>query len=301
MQERVAKLLEESGGQQLERRGVLEHAIASGALDEMRAAAFELLVEARTERAAAFFSRMHRGEMSREIDRLSDPAVRVEDVRRALRGLIDASARALHLGHPLRLLIAGRPNAGKSTLFNRLVERERVTVSSRAGTTRDLVRETISLDDFPVELIDSAGLRERGADPVESEAIRRVREERADAVVFLIAPPWNVDEEARRFLERFDAGRRLVVGNFRDESDANIPENVDVAISALGGVGVDELRRLIGGRFLGSEAPDLAAPFTERQVSALKTALRALDSVATAAALDECRSLLIIGLRSSWP
>ncbi len=301
IQQRVAELFENLGGRRVERREVLELAVSSGALDPIQAAAFELLVEARTERAAAFFWRMFRGELSRKIERLRDAARSVEELRRGLGGLLRASQRVLRLGLPLKLLIAGRPNTGKSTLFNRLVETERVTVSARAGTTRDIIRETISVDGFPVEVGDGAGLRERGEDPVETEAIRRVRDERADAVVYLLAPPWSLDEEARGFLGRFAADRRLVVGNFLDQSDPGTPKSVDATISALRGDGVEELKRLIARRFLDTEGSFAEAPFTERQIEGLESALRSFGSDASTAALDECRRLLIMGVRSSWP
>ena len=69
-----------------------------------------------------------------------------------------ARGRIVHDG--LTLAIVGRPNAGKSSLFNRLVERDRAIVTATPGTTRDLVTERISLDGIPLELVDTAGLRE---------------------------------------------------------------------------------------------------------------------------------------------
>ncbi len=108
-----------------------------------------------------------------------------------------ARGRIVHDG--LTLAIVGRPNAGKSSLFNRLVERDRAIVTATPGTTRDLVTERISIGGIPIELVDTAGLRE-GREEVEQLGIARSREALADAALVLIVldatQPLN-DEEHR--------------------------------------------------------------------------------------------------------
>src|SRR5438309_50062 len=98
------------------------------------------------------------------------------------------------------LAIIGRPNVGKSSLFNRLIERDRAIVTATPGTTRDLVTEHVSLDGIPVELIDTAGLRE-STDEAESIGIAKSREAMAEADVVLLvldatAPIHQEDEAA---------------------------------------------------------------------------------------------------------
>ncbi len=83
------------------------------------------------------------------------------------------------------LAIVGRPNAGKSSLFNRLVQRERAIVTAAPGTTRDLVTERVSLGGIPVELVDTAGMRE-ASDEAEQIGIRKSREALADADMVLM-------------------------------------------------------------------------------------------------------------------
>ena len=97
----------------------------------------------------------------------------------------------------LTLAIVGRPNAGKSSLFNRLVERDRAIVTATPGTTRDLVTERISLDGIPLELVDTAGLRE-GFRRSGTAGDRRSREALADAAIVLVVldatQPLNQEE-----------------------------------------------------------------------------------------------------------
>lgn len=109
----------------------------------------------------------------------------VQELARTLRGLA-AAARTARLAHGrVRAVIAGPPNAGKSSLFNNLMSMERAIVSPRPGTTRDVVEASISLEGRPVTLVDTAGLRD-AQDEVEEEGVRRTREALAEADVVLL-------------------------------------------------------------------------------------------------------------------
>ena len=92
----------------------------------------------------------------------------------------------------LTLAIVGRPNVGKSSLFNRLVERERAIVTAVPGTTRDLVTERVSLGGIPLNLVDTAGLRE-AADEVEAIGIQKSREALAEADIVLVVVDASAD------------------------------------------------------------------------------------------------------------
>ena len=128
-----------------------------------------------------------------EIDFLADPALAARVT--ALRTRFDAVTRAARQGRVLRdgltVVIAGRPNAGKSSLLNVLAGHDAAIVTDLPGTTRDVVREQLELDGLPVTVLDTAGLRVAGegpADAVEAEGIRRTRAEiaRADRVLFVV-------------------------------------------------------------------------------------------------------------------
>jgi tRNA modification GTPase len=137
-------------------------------------------------------------------------------------GALEASfsrGRIVHDG--LTLAIVGRPNAGKSSLFNRLVERDRAIVTATPGTTRDLVTERISIGGIPIELVDTAGLREgprANIDEIEQLGIARSREALADAALVLIVldATQPLNDEEHRLLAAVEGRPALVAVNKSD-------------------------------------------------------------------------------------
>lgn len=125
-----------------------------------------------------------------EIDFLSSQEVRerLDDVRQRMTEALRDARQGVLLQQGLHVVIAGRPNAGKSSLLNRLAGHEAAIVTAVAGTTRDLLRERIDIDGLPLHVVDTAGLRASTDDPIEQEGIRRARAElqRADRVLFVI-------------------------------------------------------------------------------------------------------------------
>ena len=126
---------------------------------------------------------------SEEIEFLADPAIaaRLDAARSGCEALLAGSRTGRVLTEGLTVVIAGAPNAGKSTLLNRLAGHEAAIVSDQPGTTRDLLRERVLVGGVPMTLVDTAGLRDTG-DAIEQEGVRRAREAlgRADHVLFLV-------------------------------------------------------------------------------------------------------------------
>jgi tRNA modification GTPase len=190
----------------------------------------------------------------------------IANIRPPLEDLVRSFAYGKIVHEGLTLAIVGRPNVGKSSLFNRLVERERAIVTATPGTTRDLVTETVSLDGIPVRLVDTAGIR-RALDEAESIGIQKSMEALADADLVLLVldatqPESQEDAELRRQVEQRAA---IVVENKADlasagghaemsphdtASDAKSPV---IRTSALTGHGIPELRAAIL-RHVGGEA-----------------------------------------------
>jgi tRNA modification GTPase len=187
-----------------------------------------------------------------EIDFLADPALaeRLHGVRARFAELSASAGQGVLLRDGLTLVIAGRPNAGKSSLLNRLAGYEAAIVTPHPGTTRDVLRERIEIDGLPVHVLDTAGLRET-EDPIESEGVRRAQGEiaRADRVLFLVD---SHDPEAMRTLpadlERLPRGVPVtVIANKADLSGELAGplaggELTRIAISALTGEGLEALR-----------------------------------------------------------
>jgi tRNA modification GTPase len=147
----------------------------------------------------------------------------------------------------LTLAIVGRPNVGKSSLFNALLEQDRAIVTDIPGTTRDVVSETAAIGGIPVKLYDTAGIR-AATERVESLGIERSFQAMADADLTLVVLDLSADvqEEDRRLIERAQAqGRWLVVGNKCDVAQDGAREEGAIVVSALTGEGIQRLREAI--------------------------------------------------------
>ncbi|HLJ26148.1 MAG TPA: tRNA uridine-5-carboxymethylaminomethyl(34) synthesis GTPase MnmE [Candidatus Angelobacter sp.] len=171
---------------------------------------------------------------------------RMGEVEGPLEKLRDSFAygRVVHEG--FTLAIVGRPNVGKSSLFNRLVERERAIVTASPGTTRDLVTETVALGGIPLKLIDTAGIR-HSTEEAESIGIRKSYEALSDAdmvVVVLDSSSGVVDQDVE-LLETVKNRRALVAANKIDLTTAPLmqPDGFEVIrTSAITGEGIERLR-----------------------------------------------------------
>ncbi len=174
---------------------------------------------------------------------------RIREVRAPLTSLAESFAYGKIVHEGLTLAIVGRPNVGKSSLFNRLVERERAIVTATPGTTRDLVTETVSIGGIPVRLVDTAGIRQ-ALDEAESIGISKSMEALADAdlVLVVLDASQTPDKTDRELLEQV-AGRPVIaVLNKSDlATAAALPYGGApvVRTSAISGEGIAELRQQI--------------------------------------------------------
>ncbi|MGP8270672.1 MAG: tRNA uridine-5-carboxymethylaminomethyl(34) synthesis GTPase MnmE [Terracidiphilus sp.] len=217
-------------------------------------------------------------EIARRIDELTPPLTALE--------ASFGRGRIVHDG--LTLAIVGRPNVGKSSLFNRLVERDRAIVTATPGTTRDTVTERISLEGIPLELVDTAGLRE-AAEEVEQLGIARSREALADAalVVVVLDATQALNDEERRLLAAVEGRPAVVAVNKSDliEAGQPLPDCAGVpalATSALTGEGLSELRERILSLATGGAAAEPGMLTSLRHQQAIAAALAALADAARA-------------------
>jgi tRNA modification GTPase len=175
---------------------------------------------------------------------------RIASVRLPLEQLLSSFAYGKIVHEGLTLAIVGRPNVGKSSLFNRLVERERAIVTATPGTTRDLVSETVAIGGIPVKLVDTAGIRQ-ALDEAESIGIKKSMEALADADLVLVVLDATEErtKEDDELLRQAENRPLLVVENKVDLSRARRPKVGGkfsvILTSALTGQGIAELRGAI--------------------------------------------------------
>jgi tRNA modification GTPase len=242
-----------------------------------------------------------------EVTPAAEIARRIDEIVPPLKTLEASFARGRIVHDGLTLAIVGRPNAGKSSLFNRLVERERAIVTATPGTTRDLVTERISLDGIPLELVDTAGLRE-GREEVEQLGIARSREAMADAALVLIVldATQPLNDEERSLLASVEGRSALVAINKSDLANAE-PLAHQVAslpvlpTSARTGEGIPALREQILALATGGTSAEPGMLTSLRHQQTISTALSALADATKANAASIPHEMILLDLyRSLW-
>ncbi len=306
-----------------------ERAFLAGRLDLTQAEAVRDLIEAQTLYQARVAAEQMGGALSRRIQPAKQELVelialleagidfaeddvevtpneeivtRIDTIAAELRQLARSfdHGRMVHAG--LRLAIVGRPNVGKSSLFNRLLERERAIVTATPGTTRDLVTDRLSLGGIPVELVDTAGLRE-AKDEAEAIGIRKSRETLADADVVMLVLDASVPlrDDEHQLIESLAGRRALVVRNKSDLSDAaevaaDLPL-ATVTTSALTGEGLQSLREALTESVRNPAGESESGFLTSlRHFEAVTGALSALNAAKEAVANKIPHEMLLLDL-----
>lgn len=282
-----------AAGARLARRGEFtERAFLNGKLDLSAAEAVIDLVDARTDRAADDAQARLRGALSDRYEALYSDAIDassrmehlldvdeeeipdgtmeaysagIDGLKDRIRALLDTAHEGRILRDGALVVLAGAPNAGKSSLMNALLGERRAIVSDIAGTTRDSIEEGLDVDGWPVRLVDTAGLRAT-EDVIEAEGVVRSEElmAKADIVIALDCDiPGAIRVHAKCDLDEV-----------RSEGEA-------LNVSSRTGEGLDELRREIANRLerLSSEASEEAADVTVRHTDLLGKALASFEGV----------------------
>jgi tRNA modification GTPase len=187
-----------------------------------------------------------------EIDLLSDERLgeQLATLSEAVERVLASARQGQLLQDGITLVIAGRPNAGKSSLLNALAGYDAAIVTDIPGTTRDVLRERIQIDGMPLHIIDTAGLHD-STDPVEQAGMQRARRamENADRVLLVIDDQAGYATADAAILEELPAGiphtriRNKIDISGRPPGISEVGASVEVALSAHTGAGLDELRR----------------------------------------------------------
>jgi tRNA modification GTPase len=218
----------------------------------------------------------------------------IEDLERLLASY--AWGKYVHDG--MTLAIVGRPNVGKSSLFNALLGTDRAIVTDIPGTTRDTVSESFALEGVPVRLVDTAGIRD-SQDLVERLGIERTERAMADADITLVVLDLGepLSDADRGLLARAERqGWRVVVGNKSDLPRRLEPGVEEIAVSAQTGAGIAELKRLLVERIApgGAAAPQSALITSARHEALLREAREAAMKARQANAAGLPHELLLL-------
>lgn len=290
-----------------------QRAFLNDKLDLTQAEAIADLIDSASQQAARLALRSLQGEFSRrvhellekltqlrmyveaaidfpeeEIDFLHDEQIRsqLQSLLHTVKDTLESAAQGCLMREGMTVVIAGKPNAGKSTLLNQLTGKDTAIVTEIPGTTRDVLREQIHLDGMPVHVIDTAGLRD-SADRVEQEGIRRAwREiEQADRILYLIDHQQRLSVEDQQFLEKLrHAGPGLtIVHNKIDITGASpaiqgTESQCEIYLSAKQGLGVQLLREHLKACVGFQSAGEGAFMARRRHVQALQLALNHIES-----------------------
>ncbi|HXG82920.1 MAG TPA: tRNA uridine-5-carboxymethylaminomethyl(34) synthesis GTPase MnmE [Pyrinomonadaceae bacterium] len=251
-------------------------ALANGRMNLSQAEAIRDLIDAQSIASARQSIRQLRGELSNQLQPLKDdllniivvlesslefveddlPDFRAQSIKEKLLGIVknlEKMAATFQAGkllrEGLRVALVGRPNVGKSSLFNALLGHERAIVTPIAGTTRDQLRERFTINNVPISLIDTAGLRET-SDTVESIGVERSKQTMADAdlVVVMLDGSENLTAEDEKIFSQLEDLNYLVAINKSDLEQSKIKfdgKTEALHISAKTGEGLSELQKAI--------------------------------------------------------
>lgn len=264
--------------------------------DLLAAQAILSVASARTERAAAILLDQYRGALRKALDNLDQALVR-GDISAADAAIDELLARAdlgLHLTKPWKIVIAGRPNAGKSSLMNAILGYQRSIVWPEPGTTRDVLTATTAIDGWPVEMTDTAGLR-AAADSLEAEGVARAKVQvaTADLTIFVAEMTALWDDPLYQQIKSESRRPPVIVHNKCDLARSTSDQRpAGIEASALTGQGVDRLCRAIVQALVPAPPPrGSAIPFTAEQVAALTAAAREVKNGDASAARQQMKTL----------
>ena len=195
--------------------------------------------------------------------------------------------------------IIGKPNVGKSSLFNALLSLDRAIVTDIAGTTRDVLRETLDLG-IPVTLVDTAGIRDdKEISEVEKIGIEysKTSLDEADLVLFVYDASKGLDEEDKRVLELIKDKNYLLIANKADLTEQK--EEPAICISALTGYGINDLKTLLKNKVCDIEPENLEFITNTRQQTCLEKARNSIGQALLAANVRELQDLISIDVKSA--
>ena len=200
----------------------------------------------------------------------------------------------------IKVAIVGRPNVGKSSLFNALLNLDRAIVTDIAGTTRDVIKENIDMG-IPVTLIDTAGIREnRSIDKVEEIGIEYSKQsaKEADLILFMYNSSEGLTKEDKEIYEIIKDKTHIIIANKVDLGSKNL-EPKSLKLSTISNEGVDELKNKIKSAVLDISPEEMEFVTNKRQQTCLIRCRESLERALEAARISELQDMIYIDLKSA--
>jgi tRNA modification GTPase len=284
-------------------------AFMNGKLDLAQAQSVADMISAKTAQAHKAALDQHSGRLSKSIDDLRESLLfvvalieasidfpedvgeldtdecsrRLNDAKNQIDSLLSTANRGILQREGAKLVLAGRPNAGKSSLMNALLGASRAIVTPVPGTTRDLIEETINIKGIPARIIDTAGIRKTD-DLVEKLGVERSEAsvDSSDLAIIVLDASQSLNEEDRAVILRVSSKPTLFVLNKIDIAERCQRESfLDEAIkvSALTGEGIEALEEAIAAKLLGDDSAEISGPVIThaRQKNALLLAKQRIE------------------------
>ena len=336
---RILQLVLRMGARLAEPGEFTKRAFLNGRIDLSQAEAVMDLIRAKTDKSMQMAMRQLDGELSKLIQNLRQEILntlaqvevnidypeyddveemtlqllreKTEQVSRGIRALLNTASQGKILRDGLKTAIVGRPNVGKSSLLNVLLREEKAIVTDIAGTTRDTIEEYVNVRGVPLQLIDTAGIRETD-DVVERIGVERSRKalNEADFVLLILNQSEELMDEDLRLLEQTKDFKRIILLNKTD-----LPTKIDmgkvkefatdseiVTTSMLKKEGIDQLEEKIADYFFQGQMNERDATYLSntRHIALLEKAEQALQEVANGVDMGMPVDLIQIDFTRAW-
>ena len=336
---RVLQLVLRMGARLAEPGEFTKRAFLNGRIDLSQAEAVMDLIRAKTDKSMQLAMRQLDGQLSHLIQNLRQGILntlaqvevnidypeyddveemtlqllreKTQQVLQGIRALLNTASQGKILRDGLKTAIVGRPNVGKSSLLNVLLREEKAIVTDIAGTTRDTIEEYVNVRGVPLQLIDTAGIRETD-DVVEKIGVERSRKalKEADFVLLLLNQSETLQEEDIRLLETTKGMKRIILFNKTDLPSKLSTENIApyakeeeiVTTSMLNKEGIDQLEEKIAGYFFQGQMNERDATYLSntRHIALLEKAEQALVEVQNGIEMEMPVDLIQIDFTRAW-
>ena len=336
---RVLQLVLRMGARLAEPGEFTKRAFLNGRIDLSQAEAVMDLIRAKTDKSMQLAMRQLDGQLSNLIQNLRQEILntlaqvevnidypeyddveemtlqllreKTQQVLQGIRALLNTASQGKILRDGLKTAIVGRPNVGKSSLLNVLLREEKAIVTDIAGTTRDTIEEYVNVRGVPLQLIDTAGIRETD-DVVEKIGVERSRKalKEADFVLLLLNQSETLQEEDIRLLETTKGMKRIILFNKTDLPSKLSTEDIApyaqeeeiVTTSMLNKEGIDQLEEKIAGYFFQGQMNERDATYLSntRHIALLEKAEQALVEVQKGIEMEMPVDLIQIDFTRAW-